>query len=95
MKERAADCALRATVLRTKFWRQRSKLQCLGVAAVIMGGLSPAIADEGIPANSHQRASGAGWTCDRGYHRIDQSCSAIDLPENAYLNGYGYGRGWD
>ena len=64
------------------------------VPLVLLAGLDVAKAADNIPANAHARVYGEGWVCDLGYLRTDQACSAIDLPENAYLTDDGFDTGW-
>ncbi|MDQ7090620.1 MAG: hypothetical protein Q9M50_08240 [Methylococcales bacterium] len=34
---------------------------------------------------------GNGWKCNWGYHKADNHCVIIKIPENAYLNSFGNG----
>ncbi len=40
------------------------------------------------------RCLGRGWTCDRGYEAVAETCSPIAVPENAYLTNADYGAAW-
>ncbi len=42
-------------------------------------------------ANGFLARSGDDWKCDRGYSREGDTCRAVLLPANAYLNGSGDG----
>jgi len=50
-------------------------------------------AAERVPENASPNAYGTGWSCDRGYRRVGDSCRSIQIPENASLNIFG--NGWN
>lgn len=47
-----------------------------------------------VPAGGYLNQSGRGWNCLRGYTKVDDTCSQITLPANAYLLDDRYGPGW-
>jgi hypothetical protein len=38
--------------------------------------------------------SGTTWECARLYKRVDDSCTLIAIPANAYVDDSRYSRGW-
>ena len=54
-------------------------------------GLSDVCTAIALPANAHLTTSsyGRGWECARGYRADAESCVAIGLPPNAYLDSEG------
>ena len=45
-----------------------------------------------MPENAYLSSSsyGDGWKCSWGYRKTGETCVAIKIPANAYLNSYGY-----
>ena len=44
-----------------------------------------------LPNNTHQKAYGSGWACNRGYYKVGEKCKKVIMPDNASLNIYGNG----
>jgi hypothetical protein len=69
-------------------------LAILLVLAPCQAGAEPGddVADA-APLHAHGKRYGAGWECDWGYGRSNQSCAVIKLPANAHLTSIG--RDWE
>lgn len=47
-----------------------------------------------VPMNTRTKSYGSGWVCERGYIKVDNNCTAITVPEHAYLSNASYGDVW-
>lgn len=47
-----------------------------------------------IPENAHAKSYGDGWECDPSFRAEGDKCTAVLVPENAYLTNRNYGAGW-
>ncbi len=77
--------------------RHRALTLMFAVAGLIAFLAAPLAAQDGtgaIPDNAVGRDSGGGWDCTIGYRVDGNTCSVIDLPQNAYATGRAYGSGW-
>src|SRR5712671_4743215 len=48
-----------------------------------------------VPVNAQAKPYGTGWECKRGFRQDGVACTAIKLPENAYLSETSYVSGWE
>lgn len=80
----------RCVILRRKFISLLSFGACVSI--LLPGSLN---AQAPLPENAAKSTYGKGWGCLSGYKAQEEECVAIQLPENAYLNGRTYGAGWD
>ena len=53
----------------------------------------PAFA-QSMPENAKSKTYGDGWECIVGYRIIEESCVAIEVPQNAYATRRTFGHGW-
>ena len=56
--------------------------------------LQPRVRSDDMPENASPNRYGSGWTCDRGYRKVDGICNVVKVPANAYPTDTSYGRGW-
>ena len=47
-----------------------------------------------VPENARAKEYGKGWVCNQGYRAVNDGCTAIKLPANAYPTNSSYGSGW-
>ena len=65
--------------------------------ALLTTSSSPGFAQvrsDDMPENASPNRYGSGWTCDRGYRKVDGICNVVKVPANAYPTATSYGRGW-
>ena len=65
--------------------------------ALLTASSSPVFAQvrsDDMPENASPNRYGSGWTCDRGYRKVDGICDVVKVPANAYSTDTSYGRGW-
>ena len=67
------------------------------LVALLTASSSPVFAQvraDDMPENANPNRYGSGWTCDRGYRKVDGICHVLKVPANAYSTDASYGRGW-
>ena len=73
-------------VARLRFIRTFSMRLILLLIILSFQPLGRGLLAQSIPANAAAAPYGAGWTCNRGYARVGQTCERVDVPENAELS---------
>ena len=75
---------------------RRGASECLSGLVGARMGMQPRLPESRWGMREDRSASarlpgfrGSGWECDRGYRKVDQSCVAIAVPDNAYLDSSG------
>ena len=91
-------CSRSTWVTRITLVKLRNSIFAIGsvFASLLVSGSVLAQAESSIvPGNAMADRFGSGWRCDSGFRKLDDQCIRIEVPNNAYLTGFGSSNEWE